>query len=201
MHDQFGEQLTALGLRIGALKTASAGYRELGEPIEALEEVAQRLDRDVDELVWKLRPTALDDLGLGAALANYVQDWSRRAGVAIEFHCSGLDGDRLPSETETTMYRIAQEALTNAAKHARARKVDVILERRGDQVLLVVEDNGVGFDAGQASMNAQGFGLLGMQERAALVGATLQIESEPGRGTTILVRMAAASAPGDHTHA
>ena len=202
MHDQFGEQLTALGLRIGALKAASARHPELGGPIEALEDVAQRLDRDVDELVWKLRPTALDDLGLGAALANYVHDWSRRVNVAVEFHSSGLDGDRLPSETETTLYRIAQEALTNAAKHARARKVDVILERRGDQVLLVIEDNGVGFDPGEASTQAQGFGLLGMQERAALVGATLQIESETGRGTTILVRMAASSAGGDHsTHA
>src|SRR5262245_39488888 len=199
MHDQFGEQLTALGLRIGALKAASARHPELGGPLEALEDVAQRLDRDVDELVWKLRPTALDDLGLGAALANYVQDWSRRVNVAVEFHSSGLDGDRLPSETETTLYRIAQEALTNAAKHARARKVDVILERRGDQVLLVIEDNGVGFDPGEASTQAQGFGLLGMQERAALVGATLQIESETGRGTTILVRMAASSAGGDHT--
>ena len=199
MHDQFGEQLTALGLRIGALKAASAGHTELAGPIEALEDVAQRLDRDVDELVWKLRPTALDDLGLGAALANYVQDWSRRVNVAVEFHSAGLDGDRLPSETETTLYRIAQEALTNAAKHARARKVDVILERRGDQVLLVIEDNGVGFDPGDAGTKGQGFGLLGMQERAALVGATLQIESEVGRGTTILVRMAATSAPGDQT--
>jgi len=201
MHDQFGEQLTALGLRIGALKKASNEHPELRSPLEALEEVAQRLDRDVDELVWKLRPTALDDLGLGAALANYVQDWSRRVNVAVEFHSSGLEADRLPSETETTLYRIAQEALTNAAKHARARKVDVILERRGDQVLLVIEDNGVGFDPGDTSLAGQGFGLLGMQERAALVGATLQIESEPGRGTTILVRMAAAPPPAEHTHA
>jgi PAS domain S-box-containing protein len=199
MHDQFGEQLTALGLRIGTLKTACSKDAELAVAVEALEEVAQRLDRDVDELVWKLRPTALDDLGLGAALANYVKDWSRRASVPVEFHTSGLEGQRLPSETETTLYRIAQEALTNVAKHSRARKVDVILERRADQVLLVIEDNGIGFEQPDASEPGQGFGLLGMKERAALVGASLQIESEVGRGTTILVRMAAAAPAGNQT--
>ncbi len=199
MHDQFGEQLTALALRIGALKVSCSQNPELRVAVDALEEVAQRLDRDVDELVWKLRPTALDDLGLGAALANYVQDWSRRVSIPVQFHTAGLEGHRLPSETETTLYRIAQEALTNVAKHSRARKVDLILERRADQVLLVVEDNGVGFDQGETSLSGQGFGLLGMQERAALVGATLQIESEAGKGTTILVRMTAAPPTGDQT--
>ena len=86
--------------------------------------MAQQLDRDVDHLVWELRPTALDDLGLRAALANYMQDWSKRVGIAAELHTSGLLDDRLPSETETTLYRIAQEALTNVAKHARATNVE-----------------------------------------------------------------------------
>jgi PAS domain S-box-containing protein len=194
MHDQFGEQLTALSLRIGLLKDACGGRAELREQVEALEAVAQRLDRDVDQLVWQLRPTALDDLGLRAALANYVQDWSRRVSISAELHTTGLLDDRLASETETALYRIAQEALTNVAKHARAENVEVILERRADHVLLIVEDDGVGFEPGAAPGTAgQGFGLLGMQERAALIGATLQIESAVGKGTTIFVRMSAAA--------
>jgi len=189
MHDQFGEQLTALGLRIRMLKEASADRADLSSLVEALEHVAQQLDRDVDHLVWELRPTALDDLGLRAALANYIQDWSVRVSVSAELHTAGLTTDRLGSEIETTLYRIAQEALNNIAKHARAGHVEIILERRPDHVSLIVEDDGVGFDPGGVDADRRGFGLLGMQERAALVGATLQIESAPGEGTTVLVRM------------
>jgi PAS domain S-box-containing protein len=191
MHDQFGEQLTALSLRIGTLKESAAGDPTLSAKVEALEAVAQQLDRDVDDLVWKLRPTALDDLGLRAALTNYVQDWSSRVRVTADLHTAGLeeDEDRLSSEIETTLYRIAQEALNNIAKHAHAKHVEIILERRADHVSLVVEDDGVGFDPAAAGAPGRGFGLLGMQERAAMVGATLEIESAVGDGTTILVRM------------
>jgi PAS domain S-box-containing protein len=189
MHDQFGEQLTALGLGIRALKDTCDGNPRLAPQVAALEKVAQQLDQDVDHLVWELRPTALDDLGLRAALANYVQDWSLRAGVRADLHTTGLSADRLTSEVETTLYRIAQEALNNIAKHARAENVDVILERRADCVSLIIEDDGIGFDQGNAGAPRQGFGLLGMQERAALVGATVQIESAAGEGTTIIVRM------------
>jgi signal transduction histidine kinase len=189
MHDQFGEQLTALGQRIRLLKEAAGDREDLSAQIEALEQVAQQLDRDVDHLVWELRPTALDDLGLRAALANYVQDWSLRVRVSAELHTAGLTNDRLDSEIETTLYRIAQEALNNIAKHARAGHVEVILERRSDHVSLIVEDDGVGFDPVEMTDDRRGFGLLGMQERAALVGATLEIESAPGEGTTIFVRM------------
>ena len=189
MHDQFGEQLTALGLGIGALKDSCGDEPRLSPQIAALEKVAQQLDQDVEHLVWELRPTALDDLGLRAALANYVQDWSVRAGVRADLHTTGLSAGRLTSEVETTLYRIAQEALNNIAKHARAENVDVILERRPDHVSLIIEDDGVGFEQATAGAPHQGFGLLGMQERAALVGATVQIESAAGEGTTIIVRM------------
>jgi PAS domain S-box-containing protein len=199
MHDQFGEQLTALGLGIRALKRAFEDHPALREQVEALEEVAQQLDRDVDHMVWELRPTALDDLGLRAALANYVQDWSRRAGVRADLHTTGLSAERLTSEVETTLYRIAQEALTNIAKHAHAESVDVILERRADHVSLIIEDDGVGFEPGGSEAPLTGFGLLGMQERAALVGATVQVESAAGEGTTVIVRMPVAVANGTTT--
>jgi PAS domain S-box-containing protein len=194
MHDQFGEQLTALGHGIARLKEATAGVPAVRTQVDTLAAIAQRLDRDVEHLVWELRPTALDDLGLRAALANYVQDWSARMGIAAELHTSGLLDERLPSEVETALYRIAQEALTNVAKHAKARNVEVILDRRVNHVVLIIEDDGVGFDPGGAATAASGFGLLGMQERAAMIGATLEVEAAAGKGSTILVRMATAPA-------
>ena len=190
MHDQFGEQLTALELGIGRLKAACGDSPDVRAQIETLEGLSRQLDRDIEHLVWELRPTALDDLGLRAALSNYVQTWSKRVDIHAELHMSGLLDDRLPSEAETTLYRIAQEALNNVAKHSRAGNVEVILERRADHVLLIVEDDGVGFDHGEAGVAGRGFGLQGMQERASLGGASLEIESAAGKGTTILVRIA-----------
>jgi PAS domain S-box-containing protein len=194
MHDQFGEQLTALARHVERLREAANGQPGLIAPIDALEGIARQLDRDVEQLVWELRPTALDDLGLRAALDNYVRNWSQREGIPANLHTSGLLDDRLPSDTETTLYRIAQEALTNAARHSRATSVDVLLERRDLHVLLIVEDNGVGFDPARTAADRPGFGLVGMHERAALVGAELQIESAPGKGTTVLLRLATPSA-------
>ena len=196
MHDQFGEQLTALSRGIDALKDAANESPHIAALVEALGKIARQIDRDVDQLVWELRPTALDDLGLRAALANYVQDWSRRVDIPAELHTSGLLDERLASEAETTLYRIAQEALTNVAKHARAKRVDVILERQADSVLLIVEDDGVGFDPDAEGASGGGFGLLGMQERAALVGASVEIESTAGKGTTVFLRMATTPANG-----
>ena len=189
MHDQFGEQLTALAHRIRMLKEVCGDRDDWRRHVESVETIAQQIDRDVDHLVWELRPTALDDLGLRAAVENYVQNWSSRVGIAATLHTHGLLEDRLPPDAETALYRIAQEALTNVAKHAKAANVGVILERTPDYVLLIIEDDGVGFDPGTADEKGQGFGLVGMQERAGLVGATLEIESSAGNGTTVFVRM------------
>ena len=193
MHDQLGEHLTALALRIARLKQLCVDSTHLAGEVDDLEAIALSLDQDVDRLAWELRPTALDDLGLRAALTNYVHNWSNRAGIPARLHTSGLLDVRLAPDVETTLYRIAQEALNNAAKYSRAGHVEVILERRHDSVLLVVEDDGIGFEA-DGAVKGQGFGLVGMRERAALVGGSVQIESTPGQGTTVLVRIAVPSA-------
>ena len=148
MHDQFGEQLTALAPRIAALKDACADRPgPCARTSNALDAVAQQLDRDVDHLVWELRPTALDDLGLRAALANYVQDWSARVGIAAELHTSGLLDDRLRAgRGNDALPHRAGSADQRREALARAANVEVILERRADHVLLIVEDDGVGFD-------------------------------------------------------
>src|SRR3954471_24327178 len=198
MHDQFGEQLTALALSIRMLKDACAEEDPRRSLVDTIEQIAQRLDRDVDQLVWQLRPTALDDLGVRAAVANYIQDWSARVGITASLHSSGLLDQRLPADAETALYRIVQEALTNVAKHANATNVEIILERRGANVVLVIEDNGIGFEP-EMDGSVHGFGLLGMRERAALVGPALDIESSPGAGTTIFVRMTLETSADPHS--
>jgi signal transduction histidine kinase len=110
--------------------------------------------------------------------------------LIAQFKAVGLLGKRLPPATETALYRIVQEALTNAARHAHATRVDVLLERRGDQIVIVVEDNGVGFEADLARLAQSGhLGLVGMQERAEMLGGSLVIESTAGAGTTIVVEV------------
>jgi PAS domain S-box-containing protein len=192
LHDQMGQHIVAIVLLVNSLKDFSRSAPATAAKFAQLEDVAHQLSLQVDNLAWKLRPTELDDLGLHAALGNYVDKWSKRYQVPFDLHSVSLAEQRLTSEIETAIYRIAQEALNNIVKHARANHVSLILERRGKHVFVIIEDDGCGFDvegltaavAGQRRM-----GLLGMQERAALVGGTFNIESTPGAGTTIFVRI------------
>jgi signal transduction histidine kinase len=148
-----------------------------------------RIGGDLDFLSWQLRPTALDELGLAAALARFVTEWSSHVGIPAEFRLTGYERGRLLPEAEVAFYRVTQEALTNVAKHAHATRADVVLGMNDGQVVLVIEDDGIGFDAVEtATSTSNGFGLLGMRERAALAGASLQIETAPGRGTSIFLR-------------
>jgi PAS domain S-box-containing protein len=188
LHDQLGQQLTALRLTLETLKAQSVQRSDFRVQVETLEELARQLDEDVAFRVWELRPTVLENLGLQAALTNHVRHWSKHFGIRAQLHTGKSTDERLTSEAETMMYRLAQEALNNVAKHGRADHVDVVLERSAEHVSLIIEDNGVGFDASNAETVGEGLGLIGMRERAALVGADLQIESTPGRGTTVIVR-------------
>lgn len=152
--------------------------------------VNEALD-EIRALSLSLRPSVLDDLGLGAGVQRYVQDCSRLWGMEIGLHIGGLDGQRLSPDVEIIVYRVIQEALSNVARHAKAENVSVVLERRGDELVAVVEDDGVGFslpEVMQAS-HEKNLGLLGMQERAELVGGSLTIETAPGEGTTVYLRV------------
>ena len=132
---------------------------------------------------------ALDDLGLGIALSRYVQSWSAHHGVRAEVRAVGLNGERLGPATETTFYRIAQELLSNIGKHAHATQVDITLKRWDDSLILAVTDDGVGFDpaAPRDAGVTGGFGLVGLRERVALLGGTLDIDSAPDEGTSVRV--------------
>ena len=114
------------------------------------------LDADVSFLAWELRPTALEEHGLADAIGNFVREWSRHYEVAADFHASGMSGLRLKDDTETHLYRIAQEGLNNVAKHAGAKYVSVILERKGSEIVLIVEDDGAGFAADESEIQRRG---------------------------------------------
>jgi two-component system sensor histidine kinase UhpB len=188
LHDQLGQQLTALRLTLETLKAWSVERPELRTQVETLQELAQQLDQDIAFRVWELRPAVLEGLGLAAALTEYAGNWSKRFGIRAELHMSRPTDERLAPEMETTIYRFAQEALNNVVKHARADRVDIVLERTHEHVSLIVEDNGIGFNPSDVQ-NREGFGLIGMRERAALAGADFLIESAPGSGTTIILRV------------
>ena len=188
LHDQLGQQLTALRLKLEALGKGSD--RPLESDVSDLLGITSQLDTDVDFLAWQLRPIVLDDLGLREALRFYVARWSEHVKIAAEFHSTD-DGERPAAEVENNLYRIAQEALNNVAKHSGATNVDVLLERRDRQMVLIVEDDGQGFVTDETG--ADGFGLTGIRERAALLGGELEIESTPDKGTTLFVKI-----PMDH---
>jgi two-component system CheB/CheR fusion protein len=192
LHDQLGQQLTALRLALERHRES----RHAGQADDELERalaLARQIDAQVDFLAWELRPAVLDDLGLAAALPRYLAEWSAHYGLTANFQTTGSVPARLPAAAETSFYRVAQEALTNVVKHAHATRVDVVLEGQRDSVTLVIEDDGIGFDATAADKSATGIGLLGMHERASSIGGTLQVESTPGRGTTIYLRYPAAA--------
>jgi len=192
LHDRLGQDLTALKLGLQLVKKPGPFTPSVQSRIGQLEKLVDTLMQDIHRLAWELRPAALDDFGLDMALRRYATEWSEHNGVAAGFHSRGMETHRLPTEVETILYRIAQEALTNVLRHAKAQCVSVLLERRPDHVLLIVEDNGRGFDA-QAVLKAPDahgrLGLLGMQERVILANGTIEIESTPGAGTTVFVRI------------
>lgn len=201
LHDHLGQQLTALRFKLEAIKTKAAGQPELLAEIDEGREQASRIDLDINFLSWELRPTELDTLGLRDALGSFVREWSASHGIAAEFHSSESKNGRLSPEIETNLYRIVQEGLNNILKHAKATKVSVLLENRSSDTLLIIEDNGIGFDLDadvkkKRDRKGGGLGLVGMRERTALLGGTLEIETNPGKGTSVFARIPISKANG-----
>jgi signal transduction histidine kinase len=188
LHDETSQALTSLAVGLKLMEEATEPEQMRAHAAD-LRELAASTLRAVHNLAFELRPSVLDDLGLVAAVARYCRSLSQR-GLDVDFHVAGMEATRLPPETETAVYRIVQEALTNVVRHSDATEASVVLERRGDTVVAIVEDNGQGFDVGQmldSSMRERSLGLYGMHERASLVGALLTIESTPGAGATVFV--------------
>ncbi|MBI3763292.1 MAG: HAMP domain-containing protein [Chloroflexi bacterium] len=190
LHDDTSQALTSLMVGLRTL-TDACPSPEVQARAEELRAVASHTLEAVHDLALQLRPSVLDDMGLPAALERYVTECRRRFGLTIDLAVHGLADQRLDPTLETALYRIVQEALTNVGRHARARTVSVLLERRDGKVLAIVEDDGVGFDPASAGKAQQRLGLFGIRERAELLGGRLIIESEPGRGTSIFVEVPA----------
>ena len=196
LHDETAQSLASLLLGLRSLKTART-LKEALSRAAGLHRVARRALGEVRRLVFGLRPTTLDDLGLGAALRQYADEWRTSCGIRADLVMDGLHDERLPREIETALYRIFQEALSNVARHARASGVRIVIDRRPGLVVMRVDDDGRGFDsnAGPAAAGtAHGLGLHSMRERAAALGGSLEIDSARGRGTTIVVEIPLANA-------
>jgi len=192
LHDQIGQMLTALKLNLHAIQSA----RNEGEGSLLIEDNLKMLDdalEQVRDLSVDLRPLLLDDLGLVTALRWFVDHQAKRRNVRAEFTTDSLDPDlRFAAELETACFRIAQEALTNVARHARAKTVTVRLSRNRNYLILLIEDDGVGFDIDALQRHAPAnatLGLRGMQERAHAVGGRIKIDSATDKGTQLFVEL------------
>jgi PAS domain S-box-containing protein len=190
VHDETSQRLTGLILGLRSLRDRSAPG-PAADALKGLQGQAEQIGEALHRIACDLRPAALDRLGLEAALRDAVGRWARQAGVRADFY-GGLGGERLPPDVETHVYRMVNEGLTNAVRHAGARQVSVLLQRRADGLEAIIEDDGRGFDASAGGAGDQ-LGLRGMRERAALLGGTVEVESRPGGGTTVFVRVPVAA--------
>jgi signal transduction histidine kinase len=195
LHDHFGQSLLALLLQVqSGCEDAKEKLGDTHYPeslYTSVEATIRQIIEDVHRLAWGMRPSILDDYGLDSALARHIEEVSKTAGFEIDYQFnSPEDLGRLPSRIEVPLFRIAQEALTNMIRHARATHASVIVLRQLHEITMLIEDDGKGFDV--AMVQARGdqcLGLMGMSERVNLLGGSFVIESAPGEGTTIRVRL------------
>jgi signal transduction histidine kinase len=188
LHDETGQALSSILLNLGLLEQEAdqpdTVITHTAEMITIVDDMLENLHR----LAMNLRPATLDHLGLVPALEQYIETFNQQYNTRAQFEAVGLGKERLPPEMETALYRIVQESLTNVVRHAQATQVDVLVKQRGDQVVTIIEDNGIGFDL-ETAMQTSRLGLLGMRERAEMLNGKLVIESTPGSGTTLLVEV------------
>lgn len=191
LHDQIGQLLTALLIQLQLLE------RDLSEPslkdrLKVLKQLAEEISVHLHHIAWELRPPALDELGLLAALERVTEEWSKRFNIPCEFEVNGAFNGQVEPEVAIGVFRIVQESLTNIAKHAKATHARVTVQQENGELVVTVEDNGVGFrvkDVMRHPDENKRLGLLGMMERAAMLSGKLDIESKPGKGTKIQLRI------------
>jgi signal transduction histidine kinase len=184
LHDETGQALTSVLLGLRSLE--DKGDDETQAVVAQVRALVVATLQDVRRLAVELRPKALDDFGLEAALERLTQTYSEQVGIPVDFQAA-MGSERLPAEVETALYRIVQESLTNIVKHANADRVSVLLTRKEGKALAVIEDDGRGFDPHHRREGH--FGIEGMRERVALLDGRLTIETAPGDGTTLVVEV------------
>ena len=184
LHDEANQALTGVLLRLEA--TTQHAPPELREELRETQAVATQAMEELVRLARELRPAALDDLGLGAALRTQLTEFGRRARLGTELRQPAGELERLDSNEQLVVYRVVQESLSNVARHGGASRVGVEIARHGDATTVAVTDDGCGFDPEHVP---PGLGLSGMRERAVLAGGRLDVRSAPGQGTTIELRL------------
>ena len=188
LHDDAGQALSSLKIGLGMLQQDPDCPPRVQERLVDLKGVADGVLENLHRLAVDLRPVTLDHLGLVAALEQYAKKMNSAEELAVQFKVVGFEGNRLPRDFETSLYRIVQEATTNVARHAQASNVGILLEKCEGKVKVFVEDDGVGFSPDLAEREGR-LGLVGMRERAEMLGGSLTIESTPGMGTSIIVEV------------
>lgn len=191
LHDEAGQYLTALQIIVKVARDNVASdpgeaLAQMGEAAGLIDAVSERIRR----IAHGLRPPALDTVGLKATLAGLCREVSRRASTPINYEAETVG--HLGPDATIALYRVVQECLTNAVKHSSARKIEVRLVNEGGGLRLTIADDGVGFDPDEVGASAEGLGLAGMRERMDFLGGTMEIESAPGCGARISVRLPAA---------
>jgi two-component system sensor histidine kinase UhpB len=188
LHDETCQALTTVIINLEAVSQQLPEDSPTVQRLKMTQEVARATLDDTRRFMFDLRPSVLDDLGLVPAIRWYISQRVLPEGIAVDFQTHGMEG-RLAEELETALFRIMQESIHNAIRHGRAKRIQVSLIRQGDQVKGVVRDDGSGFDMGRLQRGElhSGMGLYGMYERARLIGGSIQIDSAPGRGTTMRV--------------
>jgi signal transduction histidine kinase len=192
LHDQTGQSLTAAMLELRNIEPLVT--KDGRNRLHALQKRMAEIGKTLHRVAWELRPASIDEVGLASALGNYISEWRAQYHIEIDFYRGGDPKlDELSDEVRTTIFRVAQEGLTNVAKHARgATSVSVVVEHVNAKIQLVIEDDGCGFNtcaAGEQADHRKGLGLVGMRERLLLLGGELEIESSVGAGTTIFARV------------
>lgn len=188
LHDETAQFLTALSLNLATLQRNCPGDEKSEQLLERLQKLSRQMSEGIQRMVHDLRPAQLDDLGLVSALQVLVDEARSRTGLEISLEVAG-DRRRIDPLVETVLFRVAQEALTNVARHAGCDQANVQLTYASEWVSVRVRDEGTGFDSAEAHSPPRGWGLEGMRERAESVGGELHLHSAPGSGTTVEVQI------------
>jgi signal transduction histidine kinase len=189
LHDETSQSLTSLKIGLQVIEQKAAGHQPLLDQVANLKSIADETLESLHHLAVNLRPASLDHLGLVDALIGLVESTRQRSGITAHFKTIGsADTTLLTEEMETSIYRIVQESLTNVIRHADAAHVDIILEWQDEKVVVIIEDDGVGIDMHRAQESGH-LGLIGMQERAEMLGGKLLVDSTPQVGTTLVVEI------------
>ena len=184
LHDSVKQQVFAIVMQLGAARTLLNGETEAYGPVDEAERLARQAGAELTTLIRELRPPDLERKTLAEALHEYINTWSRQNGIGAKFKTDGVSS--IPLAGDETLFRVTQEALANVARHSQAHYVTVKLAHRDDNIMLIVEDDGTGFDPGRVE---EGIGLNSMRERLSAIGGQLDISSHEARGTTVAAKL------------